>query len=164
MLFSFLHGQKNMELMEPDLAARKKKCRGRPRSIKQASSKRAQEKNDNKNKTNIELLRGNNINSKTIGSVTKHNQQNNNQSKVQKSPQAIREKKDGQSSDDDELADFSEKANRIEGAGGNDFHYFCRICKFAVFRRIKMLGNNKRCSLNHTLILILFVTNTFRSD
>ena len=65
-----------------------------------------------------------------------------NQSKVQKRPQSIREKRDGQSSDDDELADLSEKANRIEGAGGNDFHYFCRICKFAVFRQIKMLGIN----------------------
>ena len=25
--------------------------------------------------------------------------------------------------------DLSEKANRIEGAGGADFHYFCKICE-----------------------------------
>ena len=33
------------------------------------------------------------------------------------------------SSSDEEFIDLSEKANRIEGAGGNDFHYYCKICK-----------------------------------
>ena len=120
--------------MGPDLAERKKKCRGRPRSIEQGSSKRAREKVFNKSKINIEVQSGDNMNSKTIVSATKHNQQNNNQLKVQKNPQSVGEKRNDPSSDDDEIAAFSEKANRIEGAGGNDFHYFCRICKFAVFR------------------------------
>ena len=35
---------------------------------------------------------------------------------------------DGSSSDDESI-DISEKANRVEGAGGNDCHYFCRVCK-----------------------------------
>ena len=65
---------------------------------------------------------------------TKNNHQNNNQLKGQKNIQSVGEKKDDPSSDDDELVDFSEKANRIEGAGGNDFHYFCRIRKFPLFR------------------------------
>ena len=43
---------------------------------------------------------------------------------------------DGLSSDEDSI-DLSEKANRVEGAGGNDFHYFCRICKDKKYERLK---------------------------
>ena len=44
------------------------------------------------------------------------------------------------SSSDEESIDLSEKANRVEGAGGNDFHYFCRICKYMPCEEIGSIG------------------------
>ena len=30
--------------------------------------------------------------------------------------------------------DVSEENNRMEGAGGNDFHYYCKICQISFFK------------------------------
>ena len=35
---------------------------------------------------------------------------------------------------DSDIMDMSEEANRIEGAGGTDFHYFCKICQISFFK------------------------------
>ena len=35
---------------------------------------------------------------------------------------------------DSDIMDTSEEANRIEGAGGTDFHYFCKICQISFFK------------------------------
>ena len=37
-------------------------------------------------------------------------------------------------SDNDDLMDVSEENNRMEGAGGNDFHYYCKICQISFFK------------------------------
>ena len=47
-----------------------------------------------------------------------------------------RKKSSGSESDDtdSDIMDMSEEANRIEGGGGTDFHYFCKICQISFFK------------------------------
>ena len=98
-------------------------------------SKRAQAFNK-KQGISLEVQSGDTINPKSLTTIVSptHNPQNNNQLRARKSPPSVGEKRDPNDgpSSDDESVDFSEKANRIEGAGGNNFHYFCRICKFYI--------------------------------
>ena len=102
-----------------------KKGRGRPRNIKirnlqdlspkkspQASLK--YRKTTNTTQTTIKTSKNSKISTKAVNKLDAN--------------QAIA------SSSDEESIDLSEKANRIEGAGGNDFHYFCRICQISFFR------------------------------
>ena len=123
----------------------KKRGRGRPKSSKNITfadekEKISQTKSSSKLTKTLAILK----------TSTHHQQNNNNNSSTaaiakkklsqlkslarRKTNEAI-EKMEGasdtSSSDSDaESIDLSEKANRIEGAGGSDFHYFCRICKF----------------------------------
>ena len=38
------------------------------------------------------------------------------------------------SDSDADMLDVSEEKNRIEGAGGTDFHYYCKICQISFFK------------------------------
>ena len=69
-----------------------------------------------------------------IGQLTSQHKNNNDLQEVSKKQSALLNagktfSDNNDLSSDDESIDISEKANRIEGAGGNDFHYFCKICK-----------------------------------
>ena len=37
-------------------------------------------------------------------------------------------------STDSDIMDTSEEKNRIEGAGGTDYHYFCKICQISFYK------------------------------
>ena len=41
---------------------------------------------------------------------------------------------DNGSTTDSDIMDTSEEKNRIVGAGGNDFHYFCKICQISFYK------------------------------
>ncbi len=54
--------------------------------------------------------------------------------KVKKAAAALSNQTDSDDGDEDLQFDMSEEANRITGAGGNDFHYFCKICQISFYK------------------------------
>ena len=112
-----------------------KKGRGRPKAIKDnesdktKSTKSSQSKNmltDGKGRKRTPEVRISRQESKLANSEARKNKNKNRKSSNDLDA----------SSSDEESIDLSEKANRVEGAGGNDFHYFCRICKSLPYEEI----------------------------
>ena len=113
-----------------------KKGRGRPRGGKAIKTQKTLGKHSNQKKMVVKDPKGKNTRLK--GSVTKQitkyltpttEQRNNNGNLIRTESNDTKEDLYDHSSSDEESIDLSEKANRIEGAGGNDFHYYCKICK-----------------------------------
>ena len=112
-----------------------KKGRGRPKNVKNSESDKKEQKRSSQSKDTVNDLKGRKARpgvriprqeSKRAGTLAMKNRNNNRKSAHLKGDGNDIE---SDSLSDEELIDLSEKANRVEGAGGNDFHYFCRICK-----------------------------------
>ena len=116
----------------------KRKRRGRPSNSNQSDIDKNLKNPLGQNKRMANKSKGGRAKSRQLSTIVAPTtqQRNNNLQSKSLSKKDLNEN----SSTDDELIDLSEKANRIEGAGGNEFHYFCRICKY--FQHIPCETNN----------------------